>query len=222
MRPTRDLRRLRRASLARVNRLAEHAFDAATTAPDQIRHDQLTAYCVVEMYNLWYAFSRSLFISVCVGTRDAAGKITLSQVPRAATDHDALTHAIRRCKPNRLKSGGPPWQWIDEPSWASPGVLLDSLDEVGAANRPAVSAALSVPSVSQTVLHLPKFRHFYAHRGEGTRRQAISVAPTYALPTNLTPTGLLNSHGATSGVTRPQPILMDWIDDIEVLINIAI
>lgn len=224
MRPTRDLRRLRRAALSRLDRLSEYVFDAATTPSTSPRHDQLTAYCVVEMYNTWYAFSRSLFISSCLGARDGAGARMSVSVPRPPTDQDALTHAIRRCKPYRYNAGKrtPPWRWIDEPSWASPTVLLDALDEVGAANYVLVSGALSLPGAAQTISHLPDFRHFYAHRGEDTRLQVVRHAPTYALSSSLRPTALLNSNGMVAGVARPQPLLMDWADDLRAIVTHAI
>lgn len=224
MRPTQDLRRLRRAALSRLDRLSEYVFDAATTPSTSPRHDQLTAYCVVEMYNTWYGFSRSLFISSCLGARDGAGaRLAVSNVPRPPTDQDALTHAIRRCKHYRFKiKGAPPWRWIDEPSWASATVLLDALDEVGAANYLLVSGALSLPGAAQTISHLPDFRHFYAHRGKDTRLQAVRHAPTYALSSSLRPTALLNSNGMVAGVARPQPLLMDWADDLRAIVTHAI
>lgn len=225
MRPTRDLRRLRRAALSRLDRLSEYVFDAATTPPNSPRHDQLTALCVVEMYNMWFGFSRSLYISSCLGARDGAGvRLSLARVPRPPTAQDALTHAIRRCKLHRFKAkkGTPPWQRIDEPSWASTTVLLDALDEVGATNYVLVSGALSLPGAAQTISHLPDFRHFYAHRGEGTRLQAVKHAPTYALSSQLAPTALLNSNGMVAGVARPQPLLMDWADDLRAIVGHAI
>lgn len=223
MHPTRDLRRLRRAALARVDRLSEHAFDAATTHPSDQRHDQLTAYCVLELYNGWYAFSRSLFLSTCQGARDGAGsRLSVASVPRAGSTQDALSHAVRRCKPGRYGNGTPPWSWIDEPSWAQSRVLLDALDEIGASNYTTVSAALSLPTAAPTLSHLATFRHFYAHRGEGTRKRALGHAASYALSPALTPTQMLNSHGVVNGSSRPQPVLMDWVDDVRSIIMLAV
>lgn len=223
MRPTRDLRRLRRAALARVDRLSGFVLDAATTPAENPRRDQLTAYSVVELYNGWYGFSRSLFVSVCLGARDITGsRVSLANAARSATTQDALTHAVRRFNPKRYKNGSPPWKWSDEPAWADSAVLLHALDQVGASNYSVVSAALSQPGASPVLAHLPAFRHFYAHRGEATRVRASGHALSYALSPLLSPTELLNSHGALEGVTRPQPVLMDWIDDVRAIVGSAI
>lgn len=209
--------------MSRLDRLSGVIFDAATTPADQPRRDQLTAFCVVELYNGWYGFSRSLYVSACLGARDGSGsRVSLAKAPRSATDQDALTHAVRRCKPGRFKGGRPPWRWLDEPSWANSAVLLSALDEVGAANYGIVSAALSQPGASPVLDHLSDFRHFYAHRGEGTRRQASRHALSYALSPILSPTELLNSHAAQNGLTRPQPVLMDWVDDLRAIVGAAI
>ena len=222
MRPTRDLRRLRRAALARIDRLSETAFDAVTTPLTARQQDQLIAHCVIELHNVWYGFSRSLFLSVCFGTRDSAGsRIPLSKVSPAATLEDALSHAVRRCKTYRY-SKGPPWNWIDEPSWVKSSVLLDSLDEIGAGNYALVSAALSTAGVSTTLVHIKDFRHFYAHRGQETRRRASAHALAYALSSQLSPTRILNSHAIVGGSMRPQPVLMDWFDDVRALTGSAI
>jgi hypothetical protein len=101
-------------------------------------------------------------------------------------------------------------------------VLLDALDEVGSSNYAVVSAALSIPTAAQTLAHLPDFRHFYAHRGESTRRLALKHAPSYALSSRLSPTLLLHSHATVNGITRPQPVLMDWADDIRSIVSLAI
>jgi hypothetical protein len=225
MRTTRDLRRLGRAAVGRVDRLAAIAFDAATLprASDAPTQDHLTSYCVIELHNTWYAFSRSLYLSTCLGARDSSGaRVTVSKVRRATTEAEAMGYAIRRCKKWRYKATKTQWTWLDEPGWAKSSNLLDALDEVGAANYTLVSAALSLPGAAQVLEHLADFRNFYAHRGEDTRSRATHHALAYALNPTLPPTTILQSHGLRNGVTRPQPVLMDWVDDVRLLITIAI
>jgi hypothetical protein len=124
----------------------------------------------------------------------------------------------RDARPGRF---GPP-AWLDEPSWARSSNLLNALDEVGAANYPLVSAALSLPGANQVLDHLADFRNFYAHRGEDTRSRATQHALAYALNPGLPPTSILQSHGLRNGATRPQPVLMDWVDDVRLMIATAI
>ena len=225
MRTTRDLRRLRRAALGRADRLAAIAFNAATLprSSDALTQDHLTSYCVIELHSTWYGFSRSLYLSSCLGARDSSGKrVSLSRVRRATTESEALSHAVRRCKKWRYKATKTQWSWTDEPAWARSGNLLDALDEVGATNYATVSAALGLPGVAQVLEHLTDFRNFYAHRGEDTRARAAFHALTYALSPRLPPTAILQSNGLRNGVTRTQPVLMDWVDDVRLLIASAI
>jgi hypothetical protein len=225
MRTTRDLRRLKKAALGRVDRLAAIAYDAATPSgvSDTPRQDHLTSYCVIELHNAWYAFSRSLYLSTCLGARDSSGsRVGVSKVRRATTEAEALGHAVRRCKSWRYKATKTQWSWLDEPAWARSSNLLDALDEVGAANYAQVSASLSLPGATQVLEHLADFRNFYAHRGEDTRSRATQNALVYALNPGLPPTNILQSHALRNGVTRPQPLLMDWVDDARLMIATAI
>lgn len=210
MRPILDLRLLQRSGLRRLSRL--RVLASAATLPRALPHERETriTYCVLELHSFWFSFSRALFLSAAFGARDAAGsRVALSKVARPANIGDAMTHAIRRLKPHLLKDGRtPPWSWYEEPKWSEPTALLASLDEIGASNRPRVVAGLSVPT--RVFDDLPEFRNFYAHKTEDTARRVPPIAAVYAIPPKLPPSQMLLS--LASG--RPQPLLLDWIDDV--------
>ncbi len=171
-------------------------------------------YCVMELHTLWDGFSRALFLSSALAARDSSGRrVAVTVTPRPKSVDEALAYAIRRNKPRLYKKKqAAPWSWWDEPKWGKAQVLLDSLDEVGCSNRPKVAAALS----TQTAVfdYLAVVRNFYAHRGKDTRERLHPMAVTYSLPPNLHPSGALLLRARLGGALRPQPLLLDWVDDI--------
>ena len=207
----RDLRRLRRKAVGRLLRLRLIATQSCVTnAPIQEREPGVT-YTVIELYNLWYTFSRSLFLSASFGALDGTGKrVALSAGRRPGSLQEALTPAVR-LNP-RSKNRQPPWTWWDEPRWVRTDVLLGALAAVGASNRPKVGAALSAPT--KVFDELSPFRHFYAHRGRDTAAQLAPLIRARAIPSYLRPTEALLVPAASLGTTRPQPLLLDWIDDV--------
>jgi hypothetical protein len=77
-----------------------------------------------------------------------------------------------------------------------------------------VEAALSTgTSVFQ---HLPTVRNFYAHRNEETSRKALAVGVTYVIADKPAPTPML----LTPAIKRPQALMLDWIDDIETVMEL--
>lgn len=209
-----DLVVLQRVALRRATRLrlvAAHCVSAGLAARDR---DAGLTYCIIELQTLWEGFSRALFLSSALSARDSTGqRISVTASPGPKTIEEALTHAIRRVKPGLYKKKqSPPWSWSDEPKWSGIGALLDSMDEVGCSNRPRVAAALS----TQTAVfdHLRLVRNFYAHRGRDTRQKLQPLMVTYSLPPTLHPSRALLLRARVSGVLRPQPLLLDWIDDV--------
>jgi hypothetical protein len=183
--------------------------------------DVRVTYCVVEAFNCWFGFARSLYISSAMGARDGVGRrVRLTNVGRPRTTDDALAHAIRRRGHANPRRPGPPWRFNEEPAWASASVLLDVLDEVGSSNRPDVTRGLGLPT--SVLAHLPTFRHFFAHRGGDTIRLARAIALPYGISPVLAPTQILLSHASTVSGRRPQPLLLDWIDDLLGIIALAI
>lgn len=210
MRVHRDLRKLQAAATSRLIRLRRRAHQSTSPATEASARELGITYSVVELYNLWYSFSRCLYLSAALGARDGAGSRVRISVPTPKTIEDALTHAIRT-RP-RYRNSMPPWNWWHEPSWIDANVLLDSLRTIGASNEQHVSAALSVrPSVFNEIR---LFRNFYAHRNEDTSRQLKPLIRRYLMSPSLRPTEALASPAMVQGLLRPQPLLLDWIDDI--------
>ena len=219
MRPSKDLRRLQRSSLARVKLLRTYTSAELAGTPAR-RLDPAIAFVVIELDNLWAGVARSLFLSTAFGARDGSGhRLTLSRVTLARTVDDALTHAMRRCRKARYKPGSSgPWTWNDEPRWWDRHVLLDALDELGASNAQRVGAALSAsPGV---FAHLHAFRTFYAHRDEGTHSRLGPALQKLGFPTKHTASEALTSP-APAGA-RPQPLILDWLDDMRDTIELLV
>lgn len=221
MRHSQDLRKLHRSALERLVRLRSLAEDISLSRHVQVR-DETVTYCVVELYNLWYGFSRALYLSSAFCARDGAGvKVALSRVARPASIEDALGVAIRRNKPN-VAARGAPWNWWDEPAWESSRVLLNSLDELGASNYTQVSAALSLKTLTPVIAHAKKFRNFYAHRGLGTSNMLTGIMASYTRSSSVRPSEALLLPMTIRGVTRPQILLLDWLDDLGNIIQLTV
>ena len=227
MRPTRDLRNLQRTALARTERLNAYIGSTLTQASTHrsARIDSAVAFVVIELDNLWVGVARSFFLSVAFCARDGTGNhVELTRVARAQSANDALTHAIRRCRGSRYRPGRRrSWTWRDEPLWWKPGTLLDALDEVGASNYGQVSAEMSAMSASPRVFsYLHTFRNFYAHRSERTRAQVVRDLRHLQFPTTYTATIALTSPVVWRGHVRPQPLILDWLDDIRNTISLLV
>lgn len=216
MRPTRDLQTLQRSALARAERLHTYMSSAVTQLPTAkpVSLDSAVAFVVIELDNLWVSTARSFFLSVAFCARDGGGsRVRLSKVAKAQSTDEALTYAIRRCRgPNYRRGVSGPWTWRDEPLWWKPHTLLDALDEIGASNYQQVSLAMSASPGAFG--HLHTFRNFYAHRSKGTRAEVVSGLRNLQFPTTYTATAALMSPTLLNGRVRPQPLVLDWLDDM--------
>lgn len=210
MRAESDLRKLRADAERRLRRLRVGAT-TAISAPEPER-EALVTHCVVELYNCWHAFSRSLFLSSAFRARDGNGqRVRVTALSGSSSIDDALGIAIRRNKPALYKRKKPPWTWQDEPAWASPQVLLASLDELGASNRPVVSSGIS--GHTNFFDGVTRARHFYAHRNKDTIARVRPVFRSAGIGPKVRPSVALLSTAVSRGAPRPQVLLLDWIDD---------
>jgi hypothetical protein len=219
MKPTRDLRRLQRSAESRLERVRTIAHDAVGQSL-RLDADIRVTYCVMETYNCWYAFSRSLFLSSSLGAYDGTGKRVSVTVQRPKTIDDALEHSIRANKPNVLKHNKAPFTWPNEPSWAQADVLLRSLNQVGASNYSVVQLGVGVGP--QTLKNLVVFRHFFAHRGQGTLQRTHAALRSAGISAHLHPADALCAHAMVAGTPSAQPLLLDWIDDVYASVGLAI
>jgi hypothetical protein len=220
MRNVRDLRRLQRAALRRLSRLRVTAEAAVTATPHTEERETGTTLVVIELYNCWYSVSRALYLSSAFRARGGDGKRITLNVTASATVDAALTHAIAKTKPRTAQLKRPPWSWADEPSWAKTSVLLDTLDAIGASNRPTVVTALGLPA--KVLDHLPTFRHFFAHRNRDTARRLRPLIGSYAISPALRATEALSIPAGGPGGRRPQPLLLDWIDEVNSVVEILV
>ena len=219
MRPARDLWHIQDASVARVERIGEFVYDVITgsrrsVAPFRVREvDAAVSFAVVELDNLWVQTARSLFLSSALGGRDALGSRVVLQVPRAADINEAMVHAVRACRPDKYESNPTgPYRWHEEPFWWKTRSLLDSLRSIGASNVNRVSGALSLsPSV---FAYLHTFRNFYAHRSQGTMGLVNKALLRLGVPENSDVTAVLASPIVVGRVSRTQPLVLDWLDEM--------
>lgn len=215
-----DLVVLQRVALRRAARLRLIAAECALPDSSNPDREARVTYCVIELCTLWYGFARALFLSSALSARDSTGnRVSVTASPRPKTIDDALTYAIKRLLP-RKRSSNPPWSWWDEPNWSKTSVLLNSLDAVGCSNRTQVAAALSTETAVFDYLRV--MRNFYAHRGKSARQELRPMAVTYSLPPTIHPSGALLLRARHNGVLRPQPLLLDWIDDVSNSLSLAV
>ena len=172
------------------------------------------AVAVVELDNLWTGVARSLYLSSAFCARDGTGKPLDLGVPPCRTTNEALGHAIKRCKEDvfSAKDGVGPWEVGDEPAWGRTKHLLASLDAIGASNYDKISGALSLTPKVFPYMHT--FRNFYAHRSMEAKIQVEGVVRAYGLPTRCAPTRILVSPVVTPEGVRPQPLILDWADEL--------
>ena len=228
VRPTRDLGRLQEAGLQRVGRLRAHVETVVQKGGDGREGDFASgldsgiAVAIIEMDNLWAGVARSLFLSTAFRGRDAEGRPVTLGIPRAQTTDEALGHAIKRCKKDvyDAKEGVGPWGVGDEPAWGRTRNLLAALDAIGASNYERVSGALSLTPRVFAYVHV--FRNFYAHRGKDGRMQVEGVVRAHQLPTSYTPTRALVSAVPAQGGVRPQPLVLDWLDQLRGTIELLV
>jgi hypothetical protein len=220
VRPSGYLGHLQHVGQERLRRLRTVAV-TAEAQPTERQSEAVVTYCVLELASFWTSFSRSLFLSSAFQARDGAGALVSLSVPKPTSVADALTHAIRRRKWAVFnRKGGPPWTWADEPGWIYTDVLLDALDEIGASNRPQVVAGLGIPT--NVFEHLPLFRNFFAHKNEDVRRPIPSAVEVYAISPDVLPWRALLTAASDATGTRPQVLLLDWVDDVSNTVGLMI
>ena len=210
MRPSRDLRILQQRSLRRVVHLRVVAGDslspmiAPKSGMDHRSVDLLVGYVVIELDNLWAGTARSLFLSTAFRARDAGGKhVYLSKVPQSNSVSEALRHLGKR-----------------DVRWWRHRFLPRALGYLGASNLEQVEKALNAsPGVFE---HLHTFRNFYAHRGYGTREKVEISLRQLQFPRHYTATQALVSPRPARGRPRPQPLVLDWLDEMRTTIELLV
>lgn len=220
MRRTRDLKKLKRCGSARLSRLRAVAESALGRTAPSADAERAIAYCCVELHNFWTIFSRSLYLSVVLGARDRYGRqVVCANYTGDATISEALWPAVRRCRGR--KNPKETWSWSDEPRWFETASLLNALDEVRADNYDQVSASLSVPSVG-VYESLGAFRNFYCHRSQGTAELVAGEAARLGVSPALRAGDILSQRTRPAEGTRPLPLLLAWVDEVRVTVELCI
>jgi hypothetical protein len=165
-----------------------------------------TAYVAIEARNTWSNFVRAFYISLADGVRLESGTVATVSPTRLA--NDAIGFAVQRWRPSRRPQANGTWHRRDEPAWHDPNTILTLCRDLAASNTADVEAAFSAGS--RVFLDLPVFRNYFAHRNQETRRAALDLAPSYGVPAPLSPAEILLARA----LGRPQPVLVDWIDDL--------
>lgn len=213
MRPSRELRTLRRRAVAQLARLRSDAN--SVIADFSPRSRKVIGYVAIDLLNAWAAFSRSYYLSCVVRPKRERGGRVIATAFTGTGFTDAITVAMRRHKPfkNPLPGGG--WDRRDEPAWHDIAVLMTSCTDLGCSNLAQIHAALSMGT--GVFNRLPTFRNFFAHRNEATAQSVRNAAGFYSIPVaGRHPAEILRSqpHG------RPFPLLLEWIDDLQATIEL--
>lgn len=183
MRPACDLRRLHRAF---DNRLLRLSLVVSATTP--MERDRMAAHFSLELFNAWDSFSRSLCLSILVGTSASSGRIQAASLPFPCNSEDS---ALRACfvtmnphltPPSRIRPR-------DEPDWYDSQVMLTLAAGLRFSNLREISAAASIRG--RTLKDLRTLRNYYAHKAEATALHMENALTSNRLRRGMSPSSLV-------------------------------
>lgn len=212
MRACGDLRVLFASAQANLARLRREAL-AATGQVRSRPAKHAIAVTTIDLLNSWSGFSRSYALScVTAPRRRKGGRVRITQT---GLDFNAVIGvAMKRHKPKLTPRPDGSWHRRDEPPWHDINVLTNCCRDLGCSHIADVEAAVSLQS--RAFVDLPIFRNFFAHRNKGTAQAACAIAPHYSIPSYCHPLQIL----ASTPKGRPYPLLVDWIDDIAITVEL--
>jgi hypothetical protein len=203
MNPTNHIPKLHKKAARRFLKLRNLAAQACVLP--FLQSDQVMSYVVIQFQTILSNFTRAYFLSCTLHPILLDGSY-VSCDPSITSFSQALDAAMRKCKHKTWERGG--WDRRDEPAWHRPETLINSCAEIKCSNYAQVVAAYSLPS--NAFDHITKFRNFYAHRNDFTVGFAQSVANHYSSLPRQHPTTIL----ASVAYGRPQPLILDWVDEV--------
>lgn len=173
--------------------------------------DRLAAFLVIETFNLWASFARSLFLSSCMSAKTTSGHRVVLSAHSFATAEDALRFAIREI---RGRNPSQP-ERRDEPAWYKTRHIARLFSDTGASNLGQIQAAVSY----QTAFfdEVPTVRNFFAHRNEETASRVQQIARNQRISPRLRPSEVVSSVAPG----RPQTLLADWLDDLRIVMRLS-
>lgn len=212
MSPTRDLRKLAKSATYRLSVLRKILDSSRGTFA--ARETRLAVCAVtVEALNTWANFSRSYYLSSCLGAFLAPlGSITT--ITPFSSFNDSIGNAVLLYKAYASPRSTGIWHRRDEPTWHDPNVLLACCNNIGASNYTHMTNALSVGT--RFFLDLPVFRNYCAHKNMQTEGAAQNIAPIYGISALLQPLNILLSIP----IRRYDPLLKIWLYDIESVVSL--
>lgn len=194
--------------LDRFRRIRVHLNESASWSSSQ--RTRMLTFIAVDLHNTCSAFLRSYYLSSATGARLITGEAVSTAQP-IADQEDALTFAVHLAGRGR---GRGPWQRMQEPPWHDSTTFLRVLNAAGCSNATGVNAAWSIQT--EALAHLTRARHFMAHRNSETAVRLRQLSQAYGLPAPRQPDSLMLMRGRG----RPQPIINDWMDDLEAVFSL--
>lgn len=218
MRPTKDFSILYNRTTDRINNLRLLAQNSCQKPANEFNKiNQEISYVTIELHTAYSNFARSYFLS-CVIKPVARSGIRITCDPAITSFIDAIDASMKACK-NSIwlrANGNKNWSQRDEPAWHQTNTLMNSCQEISCSNQANIINALSVPT--HAFQDLTKFRNFFAHRNKSTMSIALNLASQYSIPVshNFHPSKIL----CMSAYGRTQSLILDWIDDISLVIDL--
>lgn len=218
MRPTKRFVVLHRSAANRLQRLRNIAA-VATHRPVAMfsEANREVSYVTIELHTTITNFARAYFLSCTLNPVTESGT-RISCMSSVTSAEDAIDAAMKACKFSAWKSAGGRklWDRREEPPWHQPATLMKSCQEIGCTHHANIVAAFSLPA--SVFIHLTKARNFFAHRTDSTATQARAIASSYSISItgNEHPSRVL----CVPAYSRPQPLILDWIDDVENVVGL--
>lgn len=212
MRPCRSIEGLglvAKRHLSRFRDLTQNAL--VLPRPDS---DRIVSYICIECLSSWHNFCRSYFLSCILRPKTLSGHTILVN-PHVRTFADAIDISIMTCKRRLWERGS--WDRRDEPIWRDPEIFVKNCEAIGCSNIDKIRSAFSIPT--KVLEHLTVLRNYYSHRNDDTIKKVRDLAFYYSIsipfkPSHPTDILLLPAYD------RPQALLLDWLDDIEIYVDL--
>ena len=212
MRSAQSFRKLLRTGRKRLRRLRGHATWALDGRRSSSERDRRLSYVVIESQNLWANFVRAYLLSCLTSPRWRNGGVITLGNAAVQLPGDVLHLGARAA---RGPHAAAPTSRREEPRWWETGVFLKTCQDMQCSHFPDVQAALSAQT--RALYDMPTFRNFYAHRNDETAERAVRLARRQYLIAGVRhPTAAL----ATPALNRPQALVLDWLDEIGVLMEL--
>lgn len=212
MRPCGEFRVLRSCAQTGLARMRKTAVEAVGQLPArQAKH--ALAVTTIDLLNYWSTFSRTYSLSCILKPRRVSGGRVTVTMP-GLNFNGVIGVAMARHKPRLTPRPDGSWHRRDEPPWHDTAVLTNLCQDLGCSHLVDVQGAVSLQS--RVFGDLPVFRNFFAHRNRGTTEAVRAIAPRYSIPSYKHPTEIIISLPRG----RPSPLLVDWIDDLLITIEL--